>query len=66
MSAHTQTPRAYALKQIRGVRAWLKAAVLDIEANDRIDALDALNFANRGLCNARRAIRQTLPKAVQS
>ncbi|MBN8885938.1 MAG: hypothetical protein J0I77_09480 [Rudaea sp.] len=65
MSAHSQPTKAYALKQVRGVRAWLKAAVQDIETNKQLDALHALKYANNCLSNARRAIRQTLPKAVR-
>lgn len=65
MSRAAQSPKTYTIKQLRSARAWCTAAIKDCEANDRIDALDAIDFAKRHLRNARRAIRQTLPKAVQ-
>jgi hypothetical protein len=43
-------------------KCWLTTAAADVRRLDRLDALDAIEFATRALHKARAELRATLPK----
>lgn len=62
----TNTTYAQTLQALRDAKRVITTAIKDLDRMDRIDALDSIDHAQRRLEDAKRSIRESLPKECRT